>query len=531
MNKLQMLDCTLRDGGYCNQWKFGFENQKKIIQSLVEADIDIIECGFLTNTVEFHKDITKFTKLEQFSAIIPENRCGKLFVALMNYGEYDISQLPQYDGKSIDGIRVAFHKKDMKQALEVCSEIAAKGYKVFVQAMVSLSYSDEEFLSLIKEVNRISPYVFYIVDSFGMMKKKNLMRLFYLIENNLNQDIWIGFHSHNNMQLAYSNAQNLVEVQTSRGIIIDASIYGMGRGAGNLNTELFVEYLNENYGKKYVLKPILSVIDKILSGFYQSKSWGYSLPNYISAKHWSHPSYAIYLSEKNTLTVEAMDEIFSMLPDEKRFEFDKNLIEELYIRYLATGNVQDGHREELKKQFFCREIVLIAPGKSSEDEKEVIHQKLADDNVLAVSINFHYQHEKMDYLFVSNMRRFRDLPEDLYGRCIVTSNIPADRVYLQTKYFDLLMPMMPVRDNAGLMAIRFFKELGVSKIYLAGFDGYSHHDEENYVSHEMTYVTEHALTDAINAGMSTMLAQLKKEIDIEFLTQPRYVHISQFDQI
>ncbi|HFP8864919.1 TPA: 3-hydroxy-3-methylglutaryl-CoA lyase, partial [Enterococcus faecium] len=149
-----------------------------------------------------------------------------------------------------------------------------------------------EFLAVIKNVNQFKPYAFYIVDSFGMMKGKDLTRLFYMIEHNLEKDIQIGFHSHNNMQLAYSNAQKLITVQTNRSLIIDSSVYGMGRGAGNLNTELFVEYLNDNAGKKYQLKPLLYIIDEILNSFYQKSYWGYSLPNYISAVHNAHPNYA-----------------------------------------------------------------------------------------------------------------------------------------------------------------------------------------------------------------------------------------------
>lgn len=120
--------------------------------------------------------------------------------------------------------------------------------------MVTLSYSDEEFLKLIRQVNEFMPYAFYIVDSFGMMKGKDLTRLFYMIEHNLSEEISIGFHSHNNMQLAYSNAQTLINVRSNRNLIIDSSVYGMGRGAGNLNTELFVDYLNENYGTHYKLE-------------------------------------------------------------------------------------------------------------------------------------------------------------------------------------------------------------------------------------------------------------------------------------
>lgn len=326
MNNIHILDCTLRDGGYCNEWKFGFTNAQKIISGLVEADIEIIECGFITNKVKYDSDITKFNTLSEVAKVIPENREGKIFVAMMNYGEYDIDKLPPYDGTSIDGIRVAYHKKNRCEALELCKEIKAKGYLVFIQAMVSLSYTDEEFLDTIAKVNTFKPYAFYIVDSFGMMKGKDLTRLFYMVEHNLDSNIWIGFHSHNNMQLAYSNAQRLATIQTNRNLIIDSSIYGMGRGAGNLNTELFVEYLNENAGKNYKLKPILTLIDEILNEFYQRNYWGYSLPNYISASHNAHPNYAGYLDDKKTLTFEDMNSIFDMMDDEKKSLLTKNTL-------------------------------------------------------------------------------------------------------------------------------------------------------------------------------------------------------------
>lgn len=523
MNKINILDCTLRDGGYCNQWKFGYKNTKKIIKSLVEATIDIIECGFLTNKVVYDNDITKFTTLDEIATVIPEERDGKLFVALMNYGEYCIEELPDYDGKSLDGIRVAFHKKNLNSALEICEQIKAKGYKVFVQPMVSLNYSDEEFLSLIQKVNKIQPYAFYIVDSFGMMNKKNLIRLFYLVEHNLDENIWIGFHSHNNIQLAYSNAQTLVEANTSRNLILDSSIYGMGRGAGNLNTELFVEYLNENVGKSYVLKPLLNVIDEILNDFYQRNYWGYSLPNYLSAVHYAHPNYAGYLSDKNTLTVEAMDEIFSMMDKEKRLEFDKGYAEEIYVQYMATGKTQTDNKNKLKKLLKDKRVLLIAPGKSSESEKKKIIDFTSKDDVISISVNFDYQYVDTDFIFLSNLRRFRGLNKNKRGKCIVTSNVPADKVYLQIKYYDLLTSIEAIRDNAGMMAIRFLIDLGVEQIFLAGFDGYSHDIQENYASQQIAFITKNALIDEMNNGMCKMLKKYKKETEIEFLTTTKNV--------
>ena len=521
MSVRKVLDCTLRDGGYCNDWNFGSDNIKKITAGLCEANVDIIECGFLTNTVTYRPDCSRFTTVEQMIPMIPENRRGKLFVAMVNCGEYAAEDLPQWDGRSVDGIRVAFHKKDLDAALELCRGIRDKGYKVFVQAMVSLTYSDQEFLELIRRVNELSPYAFYIVDSFGSMKRKDLMRMFDLVEKNLQEQIWIGFHSHNNMQLSYSNAQALLDLPTDRNLILDSSVYGMGRGAGNLNTELIVDYINEKAGGSYQLPPLLTIIDDILSDFHQRNFWGFTLPNYLSAVHNVHPNYAAYLDDKKTLTVKEMNEIFRLMEEEKKVSFDRNYIEELYLRYMETGRAHQERRAELQETLRGKRVLLIAPGKSSGDEKEKIIALMEQEDVLSISVNFEYPHAPADYIFVSNLRRFRDLDEESYGRCIVTSNVGEDRVYLQTPYQELLTREEAVRDNAGLMAIGVLMGLGVEEVYLAGFDGYSYQADANYASRDLVLVTKKSLVDAMNRGMQTVMAMYAEKIKLHFVTMPK----------
>lgn len=525
MNLVHILDCTLRDGGYCNQWMFGFDNSKKIVKGLIESNVEIIECGFITDRVDFDKNITKYNQVSQISPLIPKNREGKLFVAMINYGEYDIDNLPEHDGSSVDGIRVAFSKKNVKDALAFCKAIKKKGYLVFVQAMVSLSYSDDEFLNMIHEVNQFEPYAFYIVDSFGMMKEKDLTRLFYMVEHNLNKNIWIGFHSHNNMQLAFSNAQKLTTIQTNRNIIIDSSIFGMGRGAGNLNTELFEEYLNENFSKNYRVKPIFTLIDEIINEFYQRNYWGYSLPNYISASHNAHPNYAGYLDDKKTLTFEDMNAIFDLMSDDKKISFDKNYIEELYLQYLNAGKEHEQHKSELYNKLKNKKILLIGPGKSSVDEKDKIIAFANDPSVSVISINFDYDYFESDFIFISNIRRFRELGVKHRVRCITTSNLHAKGVYYQTKYADLLNDEDGVRDNAVLMAIKFLIKMGIKEIYLAGIDGYSHDVDENYGKDEMTIFSKNNVLDVMNKGISKVLSQFSKEVSINFLTKPKYVSL------
>lgn len=528
MNSIQILDCTLRDGGYCNQWDFGYANIKKIVNSLVEANIDIVECGFLTERATPNHDVTKYRDIDDISQFLPSAKQQKLFCAMINYGEFAIEKLPDYQEGCIQGIRVAFHKKDRMEALEYCRKVKGKGYLVFLQPMVSVSYTDEEFLDLIHRANELQPYAFYIVDSFGMMKKKSLIRFFYMVEHNLQEDIWIGFHSHNNIQLAYSNAQSLVEAQTNRNLIIDASIYGMGRGAGNLNTELFVEYLNENTGTDYTMQPLLNVIDEILNEFYQRNYWGYSLPNYLSAAHNIHPNYAIHLDEKKTLTLEDMDRLFSMMSRDKSYEFDMEYIEELYRQYMSDDKVQEERYTELRDLLKGKTALLIAPGKSVAEEREKVVACAAQENVVSISINYDYPYCDTDYIFLSNLRRFRELDENMLSKCIVTSNIHTDQAYLRTDYERLLNEVQAVQDNAALMAVKFLTELGVEEILLAGLDGYSHDIEENYAMRNMSTVMKTEMWDAINVGVQQVLSYYAEQINIRFLTTDKYIKIAKY---
>ena len=527
MSQVKVLDCTLRDGGYCNNWCFGIDNIQAILSGLSEAKLDYIECGYLSNKQHYEQDRTVFNSLDDLNSLLPTESTTTTFVAMINYGEYNLEDIPTLSEGKVDGLRIAFHKKDVEAAIDYCQAVKAKGYKLFVQPMVSLSYKDDEFLRLIDAVNQIQPFAFYIVDSFGIMKRKDLIRLFYMVEHNLNEEILIGYHSHNNMQLAYSNAQTLADINTNRTLILDSSVYGMGRGAGNLNTELFVEHLNDINGSHYSVKPLLEIIDKILSSFYQQNRWGYSLPNYLSAKHNAHPNYASFLSEKNTLTYEAIDEIFALMDEEKRNHFDKEYIELLYTKYLESGNVQESNLTELLAQVQGREILLIAPGRSSLDERDKIEAFIKLNKPITISINFDYTGYLSDYIFISNLRRYSSLKTNRIEKSIVTSNIPSVDSYAKIRYADFLNNQEAVQDNAGLMLVKFLMQAKAKKIYLAGMDGYSVDSTSNYADGNLTMYTQKAHAEAMNYGMTKVLSDFCRDIPIEFVTTPKFVFINQ----
>lgn len=508
---VKLLDCTLRDGGYCNKWNFGKRAIDSIINSLIEAGADIIECGFLNGAVQFSPDNTRRPRVEDFSELFPSDKKKSLAVCMVNFGDCRLENIPVHDDSLIDGIRVAFHKKDALPAMDLCRGLKEKGYKVFVQAMVSLSYSDEEFIQLINRVNDAEPYAFYIV------------------EHNLKRNVAIGYHSHNNMQLSYANAQTLADMKTKHDVIIDASIFGMGRGAGNLNTEWFLEYLNETLegsdNDRYNVEPLLSVIDDFLMFFYNQNPWGYSLPNYLSAKYNAHPNYATYLDDKKKLTIESMNEIFNMMSFEKRLRFDKNYIENLYETYMQRGEKQTTQEAILKEKVQGKTILVVAPGKSSSLEKDNVRYFFDKKRPVVISVNFFYEDIPTDFIFMSNLKRFRELDSDLFGKCIVTSNMPVSDVCLRVDYTNLLNDEEIVRDNAGLMLIKLLIECEVTEIFFAGFDGYSHDVDENYFENRMTFVSGKATLDAMNIGLTKVLKDFAQKVPIKFLTKERHIRI------
>lgn len=527
MGQLKLLDCTLRDGGYINDWMFGKDNIRTIIRGLFAAGIDIIECGYLSQKRPFNEDSTQISDFKYANSMLAGCQDGSNFVGMINYGEFSLEDIPSREDRGLSGLRIAFHKKDRLEALDFCKALKEKGYDIYLQPMVALSYTDEEFLDLIRRANEMHPHTFYIVDSFGAMKADDVLHLFYMIDYNLTPGIQLGFHSHNNLQLSYSHAQMLSNQQTDRTMIIDCSIMGIGRGAGNLNTELFSEYVNRKTGSNYQISSLLEIMDHVITPIYQDKYWGYSLPHYLSATHNCHPNYATYLDDKNTLTYKNIHEIFSMMSPEKKGTFDKAYIQTLYMEYQSKNRPGSADTAAVKQHLSGKKVLVLAPGRSVLDEQERIEAFIEKERPVIISVNFVPDNISADYVFISNLRRWEELRECRRPRAILTSNLDLEGTDTTdcfiADYKSLLNQQDKVKDNAGMMLLAFLIQMKAGKIYLAGMDGYAVDAEPNFVRANMEFHKKPAVMTAMNAGMSAVIAQYQKEIEIEFVTTPRYV--------
>ncbi len=523
MNKIKILDCTLRDGGYVNDFAFTEHGIRKIIGQLTQAGIDIIECGFLEDGND-DKDCSLYTKVEQIKNYLPADHGNTMFVAMACYGEYDLGQLSDYDGTSIDGIRVTFHYNEIEGALEYCHQIMAKGYKVFVQPVGTTSYTDEQLLELIKSVNELQPYSFYLVDTLGLMQQRDVLRFFYLIDHNLKKSIHMGFHSHNNLQLSYSNCQSLVSVESDRTISLDSSVYGMGRGAGNLNTELIASYLNEHKTRKYEIEPLLEIVDEFIINIKKEHEWGYSVPYYLAAINGCHPNYAGYLSGKQTLNVKSISTILRMIEPEQRSLFNKDLAEQKYREFQAREVDDSSAIAELTSQIRGRNVLLIAPGPSLSEHAQDVADVARKENCIVISATFVPEFIECDYTFLSNLKRYNTTfnPTGRKLNLINTSNIKIENeTSLVINYSSVTNEDNIIMDNTSIMLLNLLLRLSPKKVYLAGLDGYSI-GKNNYYLTRLQFNQDADYMLAINKAITTKIADLRKSLNIEFITPTLY---------
>lgn len=528
MKRISILDCTLRDGGYLNNFDFGEKVIKNIIKNLSEANIDIIECGFLKSGI-LDKNKSLFNNIESIKRVIGKKKSELLYVAMIQYGAISIDEIEEYNGDSVDGIRLTFHEHEIEEAFILGEQLINKRYKVFMQPVGTMTYTDEALLKLIRGINRLNPYAFYIVDTLGTMYKNDLLRMYYLIDYNLNKNIIIGFHSHNNLQLSFANAQELMQLNTPRKLIIDSSVFGMGRGAGNLNTELLTHYINTNINNQYDNIKILEIIDEYIKPLSISYRWGYDAAYYIASITHCHPNYATFLINKQTMHVQDIYAILSKLDKVKRALYDKKYINEEYMKYM--NHHIDDHEilVSIRREINNRKILLLAPGKSLGNNIEEIKSLIVKHNYYVISINFIPKSININMAFFSNMKRYDSIRHEINNvekdfRIVVTSNVETDSRMdvCIVDYLGLINEEQDISDNAGMMCINLLSRIEIENVELAGFDGFSDNLKENYYepAYYLDVSAEHL--QKMNKAISDKIDKLSGKMKINFLMDSIY---------
>lgn len=519
MGKVHLLDCTLRDGGYVNDWQFGEEAIKGTANKISKTGVEFFEVGFIKEC-EFNKDRAVFPSAKSIEPFITPKSNDMKYVGMIDCGNpLPVEKLEKCDGKSIDGIRVIFKKDKRDFAYDYCQQVKQKGYLLFVQFVGTDSYSDIEFVETINRFNELSPYAMSIVDTFGTIKRKAFLRMVYLADNNMKPGLVLGYHAHNNLQQAFGNAETLVELNLKRDVCIDACVFGMGRGAGNLNLELFADYMNENCGANYKIEPMLEIMDDYLQESYNRRFWGYCLPYYLSATNNCHPNYAIYYAEKQTLTEKSFNELLKTIPNEKKRVYSQENAEKYYLEYMSKFYDDRVDVQTLSGLLDGRNVLLLAPGNSINVQKDRVKTIINEEHPVVIAVNCKPDDYNIDYIFSSNIRRYSRL-QNCSEKRIITSNVKdTDSYDYMLNFSTYAISQSDIIDNSGLMLLKFLSGINVKKVYIAGMDGYS--KEQNYFDTNLDYEFKHI--DSRNALIQKNITELSKLMDVVFVTNSIYV--------
>lgn len=532
MKRVQLLDCTLRDGGYLVDAQFGNTVIKGIIKGLADSGIDVVECGFLKDEPHV-KGSTIFNHASQLRGFLPDERRQTSFVCLADYSRYTISNLEPFDGTSIDGVRACFFKKERYDVIDFCKSIVEKGYKLYVQPVDILGYTDAELLELIEMINPLEPYAFSIVDTFGSMYKEDLRRVFYLIDRNLNAASHIGFHSHNNLQMSFSLSQEFIDMtQGLRKVVIDATMAGMGRGAGNTNTELVMQYMNRKYNAGYDIDTVLDLIDNYIDGIRNLCSWGYSIPYFLAGSYSAHVNNISYLTAKAGISSRDINYILNRIGGDARKRYDYDLLERTYMEYNGTIKDDKDEVELLKKSLHGKDILMLLPGHSIVTHKKEILDYCTEKNPVVISVNLLSHDYPINYVYFSNKKRYnywRSASNFTEYKKIVTSNVTnvEGKNQMILDFTRLVKCGWDQLDNSGILLLRLLDELDVASIAMAGFDGYSHDTgSTNYMHKEMEKTRNTKNADKANRDVQSMLEDYmntrQSDCPIQFLTPSRF---------
>lgn len=530
--KISLLDCTLRDGSYINGSRFGSPAIKGIIKKMQDAGADLIECGWLKD--QPHGGGSAYYHVPaDLAPYLIERREDVIYVAMIDWDRYDTSVLPICDHQTLDAVRVVFPRGKVHEGLKVAEKIREKGYLVFVQAANTLGYDDEELAELADAMNAFHPIAMSVVDTFGAMYEDDLTHIVQFLDARLDAGIGLGFHSHNNQQLSFALTMRFVELlkDSPRQVIVDASLSGMGRGAGNATTELVASYLNRRQHGAYDMNAILDAIDMYIDPLREKYTWGYSTPYFVAGLYQCHVNNIAYLKKNHRTSARDMANVIAALGEEERRHYDYDLLERRYLENQGRQVDDEAAKTALHKEFKGKTILLLAPGKSVMEKKNVVKSFIRDKKPVVIGVNAILPDYASDYryVFFTNSIRYQ-YAQEAYQSIFQTSphlllsnikQVPGDGEVI-LNFTDAIKRGWEHFDNAVICVLRMLGHLGVRHVALAGFDGFKSKYNESYADPSLPTLNPDNHWDALNEEIKDMFQDVRLSVanmmDIEFVT-------------
>jgi len=294
--EIKVVDCTVRDGGIMNNWQFTDDFVKAVYNACVLSGVDYMEIGYISNQRIFSRKENgawKFCNSGDLKRIVGDNETSLKLCAMADIGRIEYDDIPPRDQNVLDMIRVACYVHQVDKAIALAHHCMEKGYEVTINLMAVSKVMELDLDEALNDLSKSSVPIIYVVDSFGSMYCEQIELLVRKYKKALPGKT-IGIHAHNNMQLAFSN--------TVTGIIegcnmLDATLMGIGRGAGNCPLEILMSFLKN---PKFRMQPIYKVIQEQLIPLQREIQWGYHIPYLITGAMNEHPRSAMkFMNSEN----------------------------------------------------------------------------------------------------------------------------------------------------------------------------------------------------------------------------------------
>jgi 4-hydroxy 2-oxovalerate aldolase len=334
------------------------------------------------------------------------------------------------------------------------------------------------------------------------------------------------------MQLSNALSQEFIRMTVGkREIVVDGTINGMGRGAGNTPTELVAQYMVSQLGYGYDIDAILDIIDGYMDNIRTRCSWGYTTPYFVAGCFSAHVNNIAYLLKKNSIKSKDIRYILNKIGAVARKRYDYDLLERTYMELLDFEMDDSVAIENLKRYIGNREVLVLVPGNTATTEVDKIKSYISEKNPVVISVN--YIHEKIapDFVYMSNVKRYRywrNNKQFQNARKILTSNI-TDSVDEKTSvisFIKLVKCGWEHLDNSTIMLLRLLDVIGVTSIAIAGFDGYDP-SKNNYATKSLELTTANVDPFEMNRELTEMLedyraTRVHQEAKVTFVTESRF---------
>lgn len=294
--EIRVLDCTVRDGGLMNDHRFDHDFVKTVYEADVAAGVDYMEIGYKASKKVFRRDehgLWKFSDEDDIRRVVGD-KSGNTKISVMADAErtdYKEDILPKAQS-AVDMVRVATYIHQIPSALDMIKDATDKGYETTVNLMAVSTVPEIELDNALEILARSEVGTIYVVDSFGNMYSE---QIHYLVKKFLHHakpaGKEVGIHTHNNMQLAFGNAIEAIILGAN---LVDASIAGLGRGAGNCQMELVLSFL---HNPKFKVRPILQCVQDTVEPLRSKLRWGFAIPYMVTGCLNRHPKAAMDFME------------------------------------------------------------------------------------------------------------------------------------------------------------------------------------------------------------------------------------------